>query len=154
MNQALQYLHQTLGIQYIFRNLSSPEMHKDFPVLKKPQFDPKLIFVNFDSRDLPLTGSALDMFEKIAKAMGVSPESVWWAEASQMGFGDFLTTLRKWELKSPLVILKKDPDLKQEIQRTGLHEWVEVHSLSQMIQHPDLKKVTWPLLQLLSRTSK
>lgn len=146
--QTLTYLRETLGIRYIPRSSVSYEPHPD-KTLKHPGFSPKMIFVNFDEMNVPLSSDARDVFEKIVKAMGLALTDVWWAEASHMGFVDFLTIIRRWHFDSPLVVLKQDPEIKQEVQSTGPHQWIECYSLNRMIKKTELKKITWKQLQLL-----
>lgn len=142
----LQYLHQTLGVNYLPRFQAMPEAQEKEPIAHAGP-PPKLIFLNFDENDQTLSPAGQDVFEKIVKAMGLSTDEVWWVQANQQSFTDVLNRFRLLKIESPVVVLKKDPEIFDHLQQTGTHSWAECFSIAEMIKNPNLKKTTWRILQ-------
>ena len=149
----LDYLHQTLGIQYLptrSHEVVSLENSEKHVIWQKPNFRPQIIFLNQDP-DSNLQNSSLEsLFLKIVKALNLSPDQVWYVESHNRSLMDFLGWLKTQNLAAPLVVMKKDLDIRIEVQNAGVFNWVECYSLVRMESQPQLKKPTWEVLKLLT----
>lgn len=142
----IQYLHQTLGVNYLPRFQAQAEVpaHDTSTQAGPP---PKLIFLNYDENDQTLKTEQQSVFDNIVKAMGLSSSEVWWVQGNNQSFADVLNRFRLLKIEAPVVVMKKDPEIFDHLQLTGTHTWAECFSISEMMKNPNLKKTTWRILQ-------
>jgi hypothetical protein len=149
----LDYLHQTLGIQYLtYRSNEAPslELSEKHVIWQKPSFKPRIIFLNQDPESNLQNSTLENLFVKIVKALNLSLEQVWYVESHNRSLMDFLAWLKSQNLTAPLVVMKKDLDIRIKVQNAGVFNWVECYSLDRMESQPQLKKTTWEVLKLLT----
>lgn len=140
------YLQQTLGVNYLPKLQAEPEVSvSEAPTQSGPP--PKLIFLNYDDQDVTLKPEQQDVFDKIVKAMGLEQSEIWWVQGNNQSFNDVLNRFRLLKIESPVVVMKKDPEIFDHLQQTGSHLWAECFSISEMMKNPNLKKTTWRILQ-------
>jgi hypothetical protein len=149
-----QYLHETLGLQYV-PETSVPATAQTAAAMsqviwQKPSLDPVITFLNTDSDTKIQDGITQDLLNKIVQAIGYRVDQIWYVDSHGRSFMDFLNWMRSQELYSPLVVMKKDPDIQNHVQNAGPFDWVECFSLQAMLEKNSLKKPTWEMLKLLN----
>ena len=143
------YLHETLGIQYMPKALPEVIPLQNHVIWQNPGFHPDVIFYNQDVQTDYRHSLIRELFTKIAQAMGLNLEKVWYVDSHSRSFMDFLNWLKNKNLVAPIVVMKTDPDIQNFIQNAGSFNWVECFSLQQMLERNALKKPTWEVLKLL-----
>lgn len=153
-NQAiLQYLHQTLGVNYLSQPsaeslaAAAAAAEKTQDLAPQTSAMPELVFVNYDPRDVNLAPAHLETFEKMVKAMGLEPDQIWRIQAGAHDLPEVLNRLRTLKIQSPVVVMKTEPEIFDKPQNMGPHLWAECFSVSSMMENPQLKKATWKVLQ-------
>lgn len=143
------YLLETLGVQYLPRRLAAEPIQNHNVVWQRPGFVPQVIFFNQDALTRMAEPEILDLYTKITKAMNLELAKVWYVDAQNRSFMDFLNWLKTQNFVAPLVVMKNDPDIQNYIQNAGSFNWVECFSLQAMLEKTSLKKPTWEVLKLL-----
>ncbi|MFN8790813.1 MAG: hypothetical protein ACK5Y2_05080 [Bdellovibrionales bacterium] len=147
------YIHGTLGVQYLARPLGGEPGPQTPPVLVESRTAVELIFVNYDRRDQSLSADAQQVFEKMIKALGYESEQVWTLQGESLEFSEILRRLRTLQLQAPVIVLREAPQITETPQTTGPHSWIECFSISEMMEKTQLKKVSWKVLQLFKKGS-
>lgn len=152
-------MHLALGLNYlstssvesfapVSESSAAPSVGENkLSAWKHPGFQPELVFLNYDQDDEVLDEEQRLLFENILKAMNLQPNQVWKIEAGNFHFGNILNRLRSLNIQSPIVVLKKEPEIFNNLQQIGVHMWAECFSISSMVAKPQLKKATWKVLQ-------
>jgi hypothetical protein len=142
------YIQNVLGIQQLWlcEDLPNPIPEKrivGLPAISVPQF----IFLLLDSQDQDWSEQHELVFQNILRAMKLNPQNIWKSPVSEITILDFLTHLRHREWNSHVIVMSRNPLISESISRLGPHLWVEVFSISEMIKRPEVKRVSWQLLQ-------
>lgn len=144
------YISDVLGVQQLPRfSADTANRPLSHVVWENPHFLPAVIFFNQDNETDVKSAATHDLFVKIVQALGLQPEQVWYVEAQGRSLMDFLNWLKGQNLISPLVVMKKEPDIQNFVQNAGSFNWVECFSLGMMLGKSSLKKPTWEVLKLL-----
>jgi len=120
-------------------------------VLTEPRTAVELVFVNYDRRDQSFSAEAQQVFGKMVKALGYEDEQVWTLQGESLEFSEILRRLRTLQVQAPVVVLREAPQITDSPQVTGQHSWIECFSISEMMEKPQLKKVSWKVLQLFKK---
>lgn len=148
-----QLLVETMGIRYWPLASSGTKTKAPAQAALQPPHGvaPELIFLFLDSQDLVWTAHHETVFSNLVKAMGLKVHQVWKTPVVDLTIVDFLSKLRSWELTAPLVVMSPKPLITESASQMGPHSWIEIHSVSAMIKNPEVKKMSWKLLQLFKK---
>ncbi|MFN8845892.1 MAG: hypothetical protein ACK5V3_14650 [Bdellovibrionales bacterium] len=146
------YIQEVLGVQHLWMNKIESQSSYEKKVLGLPTgLEPKLIFLSLDSQDHDWSDQHEVVFQNIIKALKLQAHQIWKSPVIEITILDFLTHLRHRDWNSSVVVMSRHPHVSELVNRMGTHLWVEIFSISEMIKRPEVKKISWQLLQELMK---